>query len=68
MFPAPAGMNRLKKSGACSGLGVPAPAGMNHWHALLDMKKNRVPRARGDEPPADSISSAMSACSPRPRG
>ena len=52
-FPAPAGMNRWPAIVALRVADAfPAPAGMNRRATLAHGVAARVPRARGDEPPA----------------
>lgn len=50
------------------GLRFPAPAGMIRWRAVVSVWMFRVPRARGDDPPAAGIGHNRPECSPRPRG
>ena len=46
----------------------PALAGMNPGQVLVEAVKERVPRARGDEPRWGNPAGVPRACSPRSRG
>ena len=46
----------------------PASAGMIPNKALDELEKERVPRKRGDDPTAESVSGSTPACSPQARG
>ena len=46
----------------------PTPVGMNRWYPQFLTGWQRVPHARGDEPPDQIIQPWQFGCSPRPWG
>ena len=71
VFPAPAGMNRIKigKSGVGqSSIVFPAPAGMNRAAPRCASTLSGVPRACGDEPWMEPSRNEEIGCFPAPAG